>query len=101
MIPPYSMQFTLWGSALWAEFAAGLWRALATPWLEPLPPARDQSQGGATGAAPRSAARGRSASAAVVGEPTSPERATGRVIAVPLARWPGPPRPQRGTAADR
>ena len=35
MIPPYPMQLTLLGSALYRELCIGLLRALTAPWLEP------------------------------------------------------------------
>ena len=101
MFPPYPMQFTLWGPAVWAELTAGLWRALATPWLEPLRPAPDGSPAGATVAAPRSAACARIARAAVVGEPVSPEPAMGRFIEVPPARWRDRRARSVSSAADR
>ena len=35
MIPPYPMQLTLLGSALYRELCIGLLRALTAPWLDP------------------------------------------------------------------
>jgi hypothetical protein len=91
------MQFALWGSALYAELATGLWRALAVPWLEPGWPA-------STRASDRSRAQERRAAAAAGPadcEPTSAQAervdearseagsSEHRVIEVPRTRWQG------------
>jgi hypothetical protein len=85
--------FPFWASTFHAELAAGLWRALAAPWLAPGRPAH-------TGAAPRPEASERGTA---VGPADSTDRrqieavaaprcqvapgAGGQVIRVPHARW--------------
>jgi hypothetical protein len=95
MIPPSPLQFTLLGSALYSELAAGLWRALAAPWLEPGWP------GWACGASRHWAQERRPTSAAGPerpqpvqaksdrgGKPRSPAAPPEpRVIEVPRAQW--------------
>ena len=104
MIPPFPMQLTLFGSALYGEFYLDLCRALAAPWLDPgwlvrasqlrapspSPPAAAVRQDGAEGCAtaPRSSASG--------GAPQLSE--SGKVIAVPPARWRS--RPARSAAGS-
>jgi hypothetical protein len=97
MIPPCPLQFALWGSALYTELATGLWRALASPWLEPGSPGPIRT----ADHSPTEEARARPAVAAVSDEPfearsdpvanASPgaQAFEGRVIEVSRARWPG------------
>jgi hypothetical protein len=92
MIPPYPMQLTLLGSALYRELCIGLFHALTAPWLDPGLLTRAADRDGrprgpsavrpqpGTIPSPREAA----CSGAAVGEAAA---GTGRVIAVPLARW--------------
>jgi hypothetical protein len=95
MIPSSPLQFSLWGSALYSELAAGLWRALAAPWLEPGWPgctrAPDRHRAPGPRAAPTVSPEGcRSASAKPdrAAEPRSPaEPSECRVIEVPRAQW--------------
>jgi hypothetical protein len=100
MIPPSALQFTLWGSALYAELTAGLWRALAAPWLPPgwpAPPlgAPDRRRPPFEHAAARSAPAARSLDSkrgparGERGEElgSSPDARAGSVIEVPRGRW--------------
>jgi hypothetical protein len=91
MLPPSPLTFPLWGAAIYVGLAAGLWRALAAPWLAPGWPAEaraappPQPDGGAA-LAPAHAAGGASE-----GGPAPPGRTGagggGKVIRVPHARW--------------
>jgi hypothetical protein len=104
MIPPCPLQFALWGSALYTELAAGLWRALASPWLEP------GSQGPIWAADRGGAEHLRTADASncdrsqvhfePIVEMPSGEAPDCRVIEVPRARWPGR-RATGGNLSDR
>jgi hypothetical protein len=86
MIPPYPMQLTLLGSALYRELCIGLLRALTAPWLDPGLLTRS--------ADPDERPRDPSSLRPQPGTVPSPREAacsgaagTGRVIEVPLARW--------------
>jgi hypothetical protein len=92
MIPPYPMQLTLLGSALYRELCIGLLRALTAPWLDPgsltrtADPDERPRDPSAVRPPPNAIPSPREARCpgAAVGEPAA---STGRVIAVPLARW--------------
>ena len=93
MIPPSPLPFPLWGSIVCVELTAGLWRALAAPWLTPGWPAPP-------GAAPRPPADRHAGAAAAADGAARPAGAGsaapryhagpgggGQVIRVPPARW--------------
>lgn len=90
MLPPSPMTFPLWGAAVWVGLTAGLWRALAAPWLAPGWPAQAGAapppETGAGAAAPADAACQEGD-----GHPALPGPARfdggGQVIRVPQARW--------------
>lgn len=92
MIPPSPLPFPLWGPSLYAEFTAGLWRALAAPWLAPgrppypTAPGRPSIGPGDSGTAPlgKTLARQTDASAAPAAAAPAPR---GQLIEVPRARW--------------
>jgi hypothetical protein len=94
MIPPSPLPFPLWGPTLYADLTAGLWRALAAPWLETggwrLPvapaPATDAAAHRAPGTAVDSnAGMGEARAAGAPPAPAAP--GGGQVIEVPAARW--------------
>ncbi len=99
MIPPSPIQFTLWGSALYTELAAGLWRALAAPWLQPGWPGpacasdRRRAQDPDPAAGPAAAASPAAAEQTIAlpndgDEPSlAAESSDRRVIEVPRGRW--------------
>jgi hypothetical protein len=98
MMPPTPLPFPLWGPTLYAELSAGLWRALAAPWLAPaLPsrpavPARPPAAPGDTGSVTpggtlaREIGRSETPAGAPPQHPAAAP-ARGQVILVPRARW--------------
>jgi hypothetical protein len=93
MLPPSPLPFPLWGATFYAELTAGLWRALAAPWLAPGWPAQPgvapRPQAGAdaagAGAVDGAACRESLRRAAPRGE--AAPGGGGQVIRVPHARW--------------
>jgi hypothetical protein len=108
MIPPFPLQFALWGSALYTELATGLWRALASPWLEPgsLRPiwTADRRREEELRSASAADAPNRNPSEVdfepIVEMPSALRVPECRVIVVPRARWPGR-RPTGANLPDR
>ena len=88
MLPPSPLTFPWWGVAVWAGLTAGLWQALAAPWLAPVWPrtggraAGARGAGAAADAAPGPAPAGTAAPPGVVAPGGG-----GQVIRVPQARW--------------
>ena len=93
MLPPSPLIFPLWGATVYAELTAGLWRALAAPWLAPCWPAYR-----GVARPPRAGAGGAAAAPAEVSARRAGERPAappcraapdgrGQVIRVPHARW--------------
>jgi hypothetical protein len=89
MLPPSPLTFPLWGAAVWAGLAAGLWRALATPWLAPGWPALSCAAPppGAGVAAPAGAIPDPESHAPAAPPGSLDPDSGGQVIRVPHARW--------------
>jgi hypothetical protein len=91
MIPPCPLPFPLWGPTLYADLTAGLWRALAAPWLEtggwrlPVAPAPAAAQRAPGTAVDSTAGMGEARAAGAPPAPAAP--GGGQVIEVPAARW--------------
>ncbi|HSA80419.1 MAG TPA: hypothetical protein VLE23_06325 [Geminicoccaceae bacterium] len=101
MIPPFPMQLTLFGSALYGEFCLGLCRALAAPWLDPGWLVRAGQQPLALSPSPPAAAIRQDGAKGFPAAARSSESAGGRVIQVPPARWRGRRDPSVSSAAER
>ena len=91
MLPPSPLTLPLWGAAVWAGFAAGLWRAFAAPWLAPGSPvqaaAAPSPEAGAGAAASADAGRDPESAAPAAPPGWIEPVGGGRVIRVPQARW--------------